>query len=501
MISLAGVDLCLEDFDGEVSQFLKRYLPLEDLRLFGASPVSFRKSRRFDPPDGRIAFGAEVPNWPEPPALRINSLYWPTGASRWAHGVFLATREQLDQILEATGGSERVSNEPQQLVLADSRIQPGEITEDSFLGNSSGATGLSTEMYLLPPRPISLVDDPEAQTLWLLPLVDVRYFWQFRSTGLIETTFDDTLTWDELIDQVSSRLGVTAIMDEVPEDYAEPDFTQASRQYDNAATLLDYLTWNVGMRVSRWIDGSLNIQTAQTATDRLAANLIPPWAQIAGGAFHDEQKASIVPAAVEVVFQPQTGNHDDLDFFTIQASTFGIEESTPSITKTFHCASIAGEDDNEALANKIAEDFYAWLAKRYDYTFVGIKSWKPTGFDDHVRWTVGLRRADGTFDATTRVQCLPYNVGIEDLIHQCGIDFPSHIRVKLEEVLEAGGTANSSVYLFDGSEWIDTEKDVDVREIMGLCEALSAGSYGTAVDMGEKVGYALVSVECACTST
>jgi hypothetical protein len=101
-ISFAGVDLLLEDPGGVFQSWLDRNLSLQDMRLFGSEPVAYREGR-----DGsrhhenREGVGLPLLNWSAPPRPKLNTLWMPTGASRWGVGLFLASDAQLTEIIEA----------------------------------------------------------------------------------------------------------------------------------------------------------------------------------------------------------------------------------------------------------------------------------------------------------------------------------------------------------------------------------------------------------------
>src|SRR4030065_1747242 len=90
----------LFDFLQAAQDFLDRYQRIED--LVSIPEETSRNSWQTNPVGERQRVGLPRYNWPEPPPLRLNQIYWPTGATRWAYGIFLITTEQKEAI-EALG--------------------------------------------------------------------------------------------------------------------------------------------------------------------------------------------------------------------------------------------------------------------------------------------------------------------------------------------------------------------------------------------------------------
>lgn len=100
--------------------------------------------------------------WP----LHLGAVRWPTGARRWAVGHFLATTEQLQEI-------------ERRLRTPVSQGSPGPGPRSGRLTLTDGADGrVDLTMYLQLARP--LLGVPDANGLFLLVLVDDRYYWPSR---------------------------------------------------------------------------------------------------------------------------------------------------------------------------------------------------------------------------------------------------------------------------------------------------------------------------------
>lgn len=184
MLTYANTPLLLEDAEGLVSRWIGQHLSLEDLGLFGAVTPAVAGNRSNSQGGNSHVVSLPVPNYPAPPRLRINSLYWPTGAARFGYFLGLATDSQLDAIravIEDTPPTLKAA----QLVIGDSEYQ-GTIAADGYQSDSHFRQALSTKMWMLPPRCLSAAEPAsgsnDVDRVWIVPLVDERYFWQTKAT-------------------------------------------------------------------------------------------------------------------------------------------------------------------------------------------------------------------------------------------------------------------------------------------------------------------------------
>ena len=440
MITYAGIPLLIPDEDGDLARFLDHYLPLQETYLFG--PTRHAVSAKCAPPFATgHPTGLGVPNYPPPPPLKINSLYWPTGASRWSRFCGLCTTEQLGDLLakDVFQASNSVAEYTQ------SNANPAPFLEL----NDQDRFNLKTRMYLLPARQLTVEVDGE-EGVWLLPLVDQRFYQQFTlgGTGAIASDW----TWNQLISSLLISYKMT--WDTVPADYFYPDWQEFGRRVP-AGDLLDAIAHSIGMRYVRWIDGKTKLMNWNTSEERLRLNLedagFDVFGELAGGSFRFP--GGILPNTVSVVFpRYQHGrtmhrhyNATDGDLIGAAAVTFhqvnrngalytesDVRNSGLTIysTAAADCTlvnnsggsvsdrGVQNQFDLEDLADQIATDHVASLKYRYDRTFASIKPWHPSGYDDFVEWSFGYRRADGSYAAQTRVQSPPYNFGVLEMCHQ-----------------------------------------------------------------------------------
>jgi hypothetical protein len=138
----------------------------------------------------RLGVGLPFPKGP----ARLGTLVWPSGASRFAHGLFLATDPQLAAVRAAVYPS------------------PGGPAPAPFV-LSDGVDSVATDLWMLPPRPLQQAAG--AETPWLLPLVDERLFWWFRAAA-VAVAADGSTTWAQLFGSLAAALGVVLSYDPVP---------------------------------------------------------------------------------------------------------------------------------------------------------------------------------------------------------------------------------------------------------------------------------------------
>lgn len=427
-IAFAGVELLLEDPDGMARDWLDRYLSLAELQLMGCAPAA-------------ISNPLPIVNYPPSLRPRINVLHWPTGATRWGSFLGLASTPDMLRIVQ--------------------KCQPhaGNASQDfQITCEVDGETRtLTAPMHLLQPRPIG-VPSRGASTLWLIPLVDARWYWQQRSGDFVVCGSSTTgVTWDGLLSQLADVLGVQFSASSLSIDarYQRPDPASLGLSGLNAAAVLDAACWSIGHRFVRDLDGTCHVMSWGKSKEVYEANtdtpsrriLFPvaggelnPFAELTGGVDTDGETpkpdnlttqtlgmATLYPEMVRLVCPSFDGGQhfEDVEFEdaignTDIDSTYGAAAgSVLTIESTCLWAPYSSliTDDVTDLATAVAEDVYRSLQHRFDQTFAGIANWNQSGYDDSLLVVLG-RHADGSDQCFTRVQSLPGNVWLPRLLHQ-----------------------------------------------------------------------------------
>jgi hypothetical protein len=334
MIRFAGVNLLLDAY-GEAATRCER-TGLDRARLFPGPTIVRTADRSGSVGDTQPATPLPRPNYPESPPLKPNQLHWPTGAARFATFVAILDREQLVKVLKQFNkrGDLRYLR-PQQLVIGDSEFD-GTISPDAVSTDAEGRSVLSVGMTPLEPQPVAIIDqtvqidrtDPDPD-LWLLPLVDARYFWQWASlparipeslldsdASVPETSTTIKETWNGWLRiirySLDSRAAMFGELDEDPpppdpnivqgvtiggstntvtgsgqavvriyldpdpidEDaWFYPDRVELDRPHHNAAEILDALAHSCGRRVVRDWSGHLRLIDPESSLNRHQINL------------------------------------------------------------------------------------------------------------------------------------------------------------------------------------------------------------------------------------
>lgn len=373
MISYANV--LLTDPGPDVLSWARRHLDYSTLALWDdpwgatpARPVRTLPVRAWDPWPVRGPQSLTHRPWLRSGPVRLNTLLWPSGASRW--GVFHALAD--DAAMNAIRGATGTLFQP--LVIAD------------------GTTSLTVPMYLLPPRPLSQIAG--AGGLQLLTMVDRRAYWRWLAAEVIVTP--PTTTWAALFTAIATTLNVPITVDPVPAAYLTPSAV-LSGAYDDLPQLLDAACLSCGLRFAAGFDGSFRCWSAVNARSQLTANLAAvPNPRAAGGIFVQGSDLNpILPEAVRVVF-PRADQGIPNPTPSVGSVTLaslglpGTAQGIAGLAKTFHSTAIAtfagGTATNAsalaALATQVATDWYTWQAAgTHDIAFDGVAPWVPTGAD------------------------------------------------------------------------------------------------------------------------
>lgn len=326
--------------------------------------------------------------WPFPPRrnlrpIRLGSLWWPRDAQQHAvyHGLCCDDDLKVIRAAAYLGGSYR----PLPLILDD----------------GSGTGPVTTSLYMLPPRPLAQCPGREAQArdLFLLRLVDVRYFWPERAADIAITP--GVTTYAALFAAIATGLGITLTVDTISAAYLTPP-AELTAHYESLPHLLDAACQQVGHRFVRLLNGTCRTQTATTAAVSLAAQETR-WPKVAGGVIPAADLPTLPPASVLVAFPTNRDGLEDGTYYPVTAAV----PNGHSGTRTFHDAQratyVGGVLTNTAalaaLTTQVATDLAGWLRiARQDQKYAGVIPYTPEGTSESIEWI--LREGE----ASTRVQ-------------------------------------------------------------------------------------------------
>ena len=185
-----------------------------------------------------------------PPAPRVGVLHWPSSASRFAVGHYLADEPMLCAVRAATqtGGVPR----PAELVIDD------------------GRRAITAPMSLLTTRPLA---KPNSETpgLHLLTLVDDRYrWWDCDCAWGFE---EGVTTFAGLYAAAASALGITITADPVADAYGRPTDGLVA-DHAPLPPLLDAVAHACGQRIVRETGGAVLALNPRTSLARMRTNLV-----------------------------------------------------------------------------------------------------------------------------------------------------------------------------------------------------------------------------------
>lgn len=438
------------DWQQAVADFMEKNQRIDDLLKF--PEATSRYSWQTGPVWHKNRIGLPRYNWPDPPTVRINQLYWPcTGATRWAFGLFLADTTHKD------------------LLVAKNCSQAGYLEcytgDDPPVGAINAATqhNVTSLLYMLTPRRLAGCTR-NANELWLIPLVDQRFFWQFANVGDIASILGGsdsscaescTTTWETLLAYLLDKTGAPYEIDTLPyTTYC--DCSEFRRPYDNLACVLDAAAASVGCQVVAVGDGTIRVERPEVAYPKLVANLTNTPNQTAGTDCYNHGHTEYA-RYVQVAYPILRCYHLDCDddAYGDQCPTNASCGETGTI-KTYHVpnvyADMGCDCDNEtptnlaelqALTAQMAADYDAWSRYQYDVTYASPRQWQCNGYDDHILYKYGIEEPDH-YEASaakdqqssdsdpllwavlqrhdrrlhqTRVQSLPLNVGVDSQLH------------------------------------------------------------------------------------
>lgn len=389
MLSFAGIDLLLDRHE--------LVTDLEDCGLDRARLFPMATPAQSEQRHGPVGAAQPVtplprPNYPAPPPLLPNQLYWPSGAARFSQFVALVTRSQLFAILDQFPTVRTDAFRyllPQQLVIGDGdydgTIEPNRVNID---GN--GRTVLSVGMIPLEAQPVTAIRaDAEIEgqkpddDLWLLPMVDVRYFWQWRKlphripatlldadARVPETTTTIKETWHGwlrllryALDERASVYSAINVDPPVPSpppavsmtthpvfkiqtfgdidqtSWFYPDRVELDRSQHSAAEILDALAHSCGRRVTRDVTGDIQVLTPTASAQFLQANILDRPVS-AGGmrllpsrdkpAF--DQQFTLLTTATDAGFARRTATPEFLDIVFRKLGEFDDAEIPDDVT-------------------------------------------------------------------------------------------------------------------------------------------------------------------------
>lgn len=346
--------------------------------------------------------------YPKVPAPRLNELIIPTGASRYARGLFLFSREGMAEIAKRVWGySGDLSSIPNYGIWGIKNTK--ERLEIDY--NES----VSWPMYAL--SPVLLAPSGSAD-LWMLPLVDARYF-TARENILQDNELQPGITWGGLIDKLSneSELFKVASYPLIPPEVGIPDsqsFTSSGLSYGVA---IDSISLSIGFRaVPRVVSNDISCVIQSASGPHSTNSTDGKWLGL--GVPATVKPISFYFARRIVVDHSFACNDETKSPYT---SGIAVTDLSPTIHTTafekYFRERVSGNigfvEDNSAdrfisdLAFYLLKESRDWNQVTAARSFPGVRRWELNGWEDYVSYRVA--GTDGLDSISTHVQGLPPN--------------------------------------------------------------------------------------------
>lgn len=413
MLSYAGVDLLVPT--PQLEEWVKRFLCYEQ-----ASPFQI--------------FYSDLCNYyPQPfpnnGIIKLNSLFWPRDAGRWSFGFFLCTTTQLDAINSAInllfppgsyGSGTNAGSGSGNCVCSGSGFGSGVSGSGLSGGMYVGAApfvmrndatgfdhaGVSCNLFMLAPMPIARVPVSLSTTgldctegLWLITLVDERYFWNMR---LPASQSEYVYSWDNAYLSLFSAVSESTLSSlEATDDYG--DIPEKMRQIDWIAHLphlFDCYLYQTQKRLIRYLTGGFAIVGPDSAETLSYANATADRDVVAGGGARMGNLVAGSNDLSSVLYMPHK-ECADLRYAIPRGITF-IEESNGNYTyKTQYNPFVSQAGANRyktfnmmypassTYYQSFARDWFKWKRSYIDATYAGIRQYTPTGFEDFIEFHYG----------------------------------------------------------------------------------------------------------------
>lgn len=431
-ICFNGVDLLLEDSGGSFSDWVDEIIPYEDIRCVAEWPSGVWNTI--------VNPNVSQPNWSRPLRPKINTWYSPTGASRWGFGFFLVDGQRKAQLVATGQVASSSSGSPTPGAAGAGNAGgggTGTVLAPLLLVDRSDAVnprGRAIMACLLPPHPVSAINNPasgQPPSHWILPIVDLRYFWQFNLAtngyGLVSpiVTAPTFNSWDNQFQGLIANLLTATIPSSIvgnftargalstdflmpaswppSSNYLNPDQWEFSRLAStNAAVALDILLASVGCRLvprDMTLLGGFNQTgtpmfavedyTTATATLNTRNNISEVLGALQTGILNPPagDLQAVNPAQVNVYFRAyanggtfadEMSGHQVVGVTPGQAGFAGIQVNSAyvkNIRSTARCYIAAGAGGPGNVGNQNNQTAIANLATKIATDFYGWQSW------------------------------------------------------------------------------------------------------------------------------
>lgn len=293
---------------------------------------------------------------------QIGTLHWPSGASRWGLCHLVATAAQVTSVIRATGASPVAKT----------------------LQMTDGVRTISTDMWMLPPRPIFQKGGAD---MYLITLVDERYWWWQEGAESSPSTAPSS--WSNLLTTLFTSVGAAPTLPAVAAGYSTPSPIRWTVGFKPLPILLDSAAMSCGLRIFRRLDGSTKVQTyALAATDDTLNWTTYQNYVMSGGRVSISDIARALPEAVAVVFWGYDPVATSVTLASLALTEYTGMTAVPgrSAQIVADIPAVSAGATRTAYATQAATDYYLWALSRSDVMLRGLHEWPMTGLDHVVEW-------------------------------------------------------------------------------------------------------------------
>lgn len=407
-ITFAGVPALL-DVDDRVRAFFEQRWPPS------AWPFASNKTDRqplANPFFQKNRAGIFTSPYPDCPAPKINELIIPSNAGRYAKALIIVDKKSLEDIPFTADPIEGKWWNLEKSLL-----------EFNYQGDAPGnLQRVLWNMYALTP----IRCDPTINAnLWMVPLVDERYFWNRAAGDGLMSFYADT--WDDLIQNIAGVLGFESftVLGDIAEAYGVPDQESLLDADTSLGSLLDTIALSIGKRfvyqgmqvfggtggIFRSAPDPAGFGTVQRIAERLenAGKLIHGGKQLSTETFDP------VVAVARKAFD-YWGNSDELDFNVpdrervASANTIRCAWWLEHFTDAYTGLPEVDPDSQAALDEfraQLQTDLEAWRDYPFAFTLEGVYSHEDSGHVDYHSYSCERLR-NGNMSLTTKIVGLPH---------------------------------------------------------------------------------------------
>lgn len=301
---------------------------------------------------------------PKLPSKELGRFVWPADASRWATAQYLIHAEDVYKLEKELQAS--YSSKP--LVMSD---RP----DDSPV--------LQTEMYMLSAWPVQEIVPNGPENLYILTLVDERYFW-YNKTGPENLVVEGITSWAGLLSALATKLGTNIQIGQINPAYLFPaeGFNVSGA---SLAQLLDVAALSIGHRIIRLLNGTLVSQPyaiGKTNLDNWITH--PELHKRAGGKVRTEELSyGNTPSIIEFVFPTSTATWFRIPIQTQHGK--GTLTVVSSALAQVENEIVVNQNELQGLAQTWSNDYLISSKADPFYTFNGlIPSFPNSGMVDSI---------------------------------------------------------------------------------------------------------------------